>query len=91
MNSCSLRLKIERATIIADLLKLVTTTSKSRRKTNLMQSANLSSDQMNKYLDLLMRNGYVILDDGNMYKATNKGLRLLQNLEADYLRLKCKL
>jgi len=54
-----------------------------------MQSANLSTDQMNKYLDLLIRNGYVIVD-GYMYKPTSRGLRLLQNLETEYLKLKIR-
>ena len=80
--------KRDRATIIADILKSVRY-SKSRRKTNIMQSANLSTDQMNKYLDLLLRNGYVILD-GCKYKPTLKGLELLENLETDYLKIKIR-
>lgn len=80
--------KRDRATIIADILKSVRY-SKSRRKTNIMQSANLSTDQMNKYLDLLLRNGYLILD-GRKYKPTPKGLELLENLETDYLKIKLR-
>lgn len=81
--------KRDRATIIADILKSVSFTPKGRRKTNIMQSANLSSTQVNKYLDLLMRNGYVIVD-GYLYRPTSRGLRFLHNLESDYLRLKIR-
>ena len=78
--------KRDRATIIADILKSIRSSPKGRRKTNIMQSANLSSDQLNKYLDLLMRNGYIIVDE-HLYKPTSKGLELLENLETDYLKL----
>ncbi len=82
--------KRDRATIIADILKSIRSSAKGRRKTNIMQSANLSSDQMNKYLDLLIRNGYVI-EDGHLYKPTSRGLRFLENLETDYLKLKVRI
>jgi len=77
--------KRDSATIIADIIKSLGENPRGKRKTNIMQSANLSFDMVNKYLDLLLRNGYVILDDGNMYKPTGKGLRFLKNLESDYL------
>jgi len=80
--------KRDRPTIMADILKSVTGTQRGKRKTNIMQSANLSSDLVNKYLDVLLRNGFVVLADGYMYKPTSKGLRFLQNLENDYLKLK---
>lgn len=80
--------KRDRATIISDILKSLIHSGIGKRKTRLKQSANLSTEQVNKYLDLLMRNGYVILADGCLYKPTGKGLRFLQNLESDYLRLK---
>jgi len=77
----------DRLTIIADILKCVSEYGKDRRKTNIMQSANLNHTLVNKYLDLLLRNGYVVLDDGCMYKPTSKGLRFLYNLEIDVLKL----
>jgi len=79
------------ATIIADILKAVGESSRGKRKTNIMQSANLSYDQVNKYLDLLMRNGYIMLDDGYLYKPTGKGLRFLENLQAEYLKMRNRL
>lgn len=54
-----------------------------------MQSANLSTEQVNKYLDLLMRNGYIIVD-GRLYKPTSRGLELLENLQTEYLKLKVR-
>ena len=84
----SLFKKRDRATIIADILKSASY-SKGKRKTNIMQSANLSTEQMNKYLDLLLRNGYLILN-GCRYKPTSKGLKFLENLEADYLKIKMR-
>ena len=77
----------DRVTIIADILKSVSENGKGKRKTNIMQSANLNYPLVNKYLELLMRNGYVVLDDGRMYKPTSKGLKFLQNLETDVLKL----
>mgnify|MGYP001111078963 CR=1 FL=1 len=82
--------KRDRATIVADILKSVGSSFKGRRKTNIMQCANLSFDQANKYLEVLLSNGYVILDGGYMYRLTTKGLTFLRNLETDYLRLKFK-
>lgn len=79
--------KRDRVTIIADILKSVKYNPTGKRKTKIMQSANLSFEQMNKYLDLLLRNGYVIVD-GQMYKPTSRGLAFLDFIEADYLKMK---
>lgn len=81
--------KRDRVTIIADILKSLNYSKGGRRKTNIMQSANLSYDQLNKYLDLLIRNGYVIVE-GQMYKPTSRGLEFLQTVENDYLKLKTR-
>lgn len=83
--------KRDRATIISDILKSLSRSGRGRRKTQVKQSANLSTDQVNKYLDLLIRNGYVILAEGYLYKPTSKGLRFLQNLESEWLRLKYRI
>jgi len=81
--------KRDRVTIIADILKSIRYSKKGRRKTNIMQSANLNYDQLNKYLDLLIRNGYVIVE-GQIYKPTSRGLEFLETIEADYLKLRIK-
>lgn len=80
--------KRDRANIISDILQSLIRSGMGKRKTQLKQSANLSTDQVNKYLDLLIRNGYIILTDGYLYKPTPKGLRFLENLESEYLKLK---
>jgi len=41
---------------------------------------------LNKYLDLLLRNEYVKVEEG-IYKPTTKGLKLLQNLDIEYLKM----
>lgn len=81
--------KRDRVTIIADILKSLNYSKRGRRKTNIMQSANLSYDQLNKYLDLLMRNGYVVVE-GQMYKPTSRGLEFLETVENDYLKLRTR-
>jgi len=78
----------DRATIIGDILISLARRPEGKRKTNIKQSANLSSDLLNKYLDLLLRNGYVILEDGEVYKLTPRGLKLLQNLDFEYLKMR---
>jgi predicted transcriptional regulator len=81
--------KRDRVTIIADIIKSVRYNPRGKKKTNIMQSANLSFEQMNKYLDLLLRNGYIIVDD-QMYRPTSRGLAFLESVETDYLKLKTK-
>ena len=77
----------DRATIIADILGSLVRNPRGRRKTNIMQSANLSNAMSNKYLDLLLRNDFVKVEDGSLYKPTTKGLKLLQNLDIQYLKM----
>ena len=77
----------DRAKIIADILSSLVVRPEGKRKTNIMQSANLSSDLLNKYLDLLLRNGYIMVEGSSIYKLTPRGLRLLQNLDIEYLRI----
>ena len=81
--------KRDRATIIADILKSLRYNPRGKRKTKIMQSANLSYDQLNKYLDLLMRNGYVMVE-GHMYKPTSRGLEFLETVEGNYLKMKMR-
>lgn len=80
----------DRATIIGDILSALCINPRGRRKTNIKQSAGLSNDMLNKYLDLLLRNGYVLIENGDVYKLTQRGLRLLQNLDVEYLRMSMK-
>jgi predicted transcriptional regulator len=76
----------DRATIIADILGSLVGNPRGKRKTNIKQSANLSTCLLNKYLELLLHNDFVI-EDGGIYKPTTKGLKLLQNLDIQYLKM----
>jgi len=77
----------DRATIIADILNSLVRNPQGKRKTNIRQSANLSTGLLNKYLDLLLSNGFVKVENGEIYKPTTKGLKLLQNLDIEYLKM----
>jgi len=83
----------DRVSIISDILKTVKNSSrKGKRKTQIMQSANLNYDQINKYLALLISNGYIKAErsqihGGSVYRATSKGLDFVEVLETQNLRL----
>lgn len=81
--------KRDRATIIADIIKSVRYNPSGKRKTHIMRNANLNFDQINKYLDLLIRNGYIV-SDGRVYKPTARGLEFLETVESDYLKLRTR-
>jgi predicted transcriptional regulator len=80
----------DRATIIADILASLVEKPDGKRKTNIKQSANLSSDLLNKYIDLLLRNGYIMINNGDIYRLTQRGLKLWQNLDFEYLKMRMK-
>jgi len=83
----------DRVSIIGDILKTVKNSSKKgKRKTQIMQSANLNFDQVNKYLALLITNGYIKVERleirrGFVYRMTSKGLDFVKVLEGENLRL----
>ncbi|NIQ07533.1 MAG: hypothetical protein GWO20_17975, partial [Candidatus Korarchaeota archaeon] len=49
----------DRLTIIIDILKAIKNSKKGRRKTQIMQSANLNYAQMKKYLSYLLDCGMI--------------------------------
>jgi len=77
----------DRALIIADILCSLIRRPQGTRKTHIKQSANLSTPLLEKYLSLLLLNGLVKVDDEGIYRSTTKGLRVLQDLNVDYLRM----
>ena len=77
----------DRATIIADILNSLVNNPRGKKKTNIRQSANLSSYMSDKYLDFLLRNDFIKIEEGGIYKPTTKGLRLLQNIDVHYLKM----
>jgi len=85
-------MKRDRVTIIRDILRAVKDFKREEgiRKTNIMQSANLSSDQFKKYLTLMYINGLVKFD-GDGYRLTEKGLAFLNMFEDMKLTLRMQM
>jgi len=79
--------KRDRVSICVDILETLKNKREGKRKTNLMQSANLSTDQIRKYLELLYLNGMVKID-GNAYKLTPRGAEFLEIFRRLNLTLK---
>lgn len=79
--------KRDRVSIIVAILETLNNKREGRRKTNIMQSANLSTDQVGKYLELLYING-MVKKDGNIYQVTHRGVEFLDIFEQLNLKLK---
>jgi len=58
--------------IVYDMLFAISQSKKGLRRTRIMYYANLSHDQLKKYLDILLLNGF-IEDHEGFYQITNKG------------------
>lgn len=71
----------DRAEIINDILKSIRESRWGRKKTQIMQTANLNHIQMNKYLRYLVSRGFLELTDKGNIVITEKGTRFLQFLE----------
>jgi len=84
-------MKRDRVTILRDILRAVKDARReSIRKTNIMQSANLSTDQFKKYLTLMYINGLIKID-GDGYQLTDRGLAFLNMFEDMKLTLRTKM
>jgi predicted transcriptional regulator len=79
--------KRDRVSICVDILETLKSKREGKRKTKIMQSANLSTDQIRKYLELLYLNGMVKMD-GNSYQLTRRGAEFLEIFEHLNLTLK---
>lgn len=71
----------DRKTILADILKAVSDGKKGKKKTQIMQSANLSYAQTKKYLSYLLRRGFISFTEERTYVITDKGSMFLQLTE----------
>jgi predicted transcriptional regulator len=69
------------------ILETLKNKHEGRRKTNIMQSANLSTDQVKKYLELLYLNG-MVKKIGDSYQLTRRGWEFLETFERLNLQLK---
>jgi predicted transcriptional regulator len=71
----------DRMTIVSDILKTVKDSRSGKRKTQIMQSANLNYIQLDKYMRYLLKCGFLrITDKGRIY-ITEEGGRFLLLLE----------
>ena len=71
----------DRMTIVSDILKTVKESRSGKRKTQIMQSANLNYVQLDKYMRYLLKCGFLrITDKGKIY-LTEEGGRFLLSLE----------
>ena len=55
-----------------------------RKKTHLMYQSNLCYDQLNYYMEFLLKKGFLEeknKSQGSLYNITNKGKEFLKNIE----------
>jgi len=71
----------DRMAIIRDILETVKESKNGRKKTQIMQSANLNYAQTKKYLKYLTNCGFLLPTQRQTYTITNKGSRFLQFVE----------
>jgi predicted transcriptional regulator len=79
--------KRDRVSIIVAILETLKEKHDGKRKTNIMQGANLSTDQVRKYLELLYING-LVKNEGGIYQVTRRGVEFLDIFERLNLQLK---
>jgi predicted transcriptional regulator len=72
--------KRDRVSICVAILETLKSRHEGKRKTNIMQSANLCTDQVSKYLELLYLNG-MVKKYGNVYQLTRRGVEFLEVFE----------
>jgi len=78
----------DRAGIISDILTSINNSRSGRKKTQIMQSANLNYLQTTKYLDYMTNCGYIVATQEATYILTDKGARFLQIGETQELRMR---
>jgi predicted transcriptional regulator len=77
----------DRASIIVDIVDSVNGDPRGKTKTSIMRSANLSLDQTNKYIDLLMvcdmlrATDPISSQEVARYKLTEKGLKFAREFD----------
>ena len=59
---------------------ILTTSSKGVKKTHIMYRANLSHQQLEKFLEFLTSKG-LLIKDGDYYNTTGKGLVFIEEFE----------
>lgn len=77
----------DRASIMSDILASVRTAKEGRRKTQIMQSANLNYIQTKKYLNYMLYCGFIVVTERETYVITAKGSRYLQTTMMERIHL----
>ncbi|MGD8564927.1 MAG: winged helix-turn-helix domain-containing protein [Candidatus Bathyarchaeota archaeon] len=67
----------DRVTIIIDILNSIRRSRQGKKKTQIMQSANLNYGQMKRYLDYLTNQGFLEVNGRRTYVLTSKGSEFL--------------
>ncbi len=78
----------DRAGIMSDILMAISNSRNGKKKTQIMQSANLNYLQTTKYLDYMTNCGYIVATQDATYVLTDKGARYLQLGETQELRIR---
>jgi predicted transcriptional regulator len=73
-------MKRSRNEIISQILEIC---KKGASKTKIVYQANLNFRTVNPYLDLLIKNDLIQINDGRaiLYETTPKGIRLLESIK----------
>jgi predicted transcriptional regulator len=71
----------DRLAIIGDILSSVRNSKEGRRKTQIMQSANLNYIQTKKYLSYMYNCGFLVITQKETYVMTARGARFLHLIE----------
>lgn len=64
--------------IICEILK---NAKKEIRQTRLMYKANLSNQQLKRYLEMLEPKGFLVKTQKELWKTTKKGVRLIETFQ----------
>jgi predicted transcriptional regulator len=76
----------DRTSIMTQILETVHTSRDGRKKTQIMQSANLNYLQTKKYLNYMMNCGFLIVTERETYIITEKGHKFLYSIELERIR-----
>lgn len=76
----------DRMSIVGDILQSVKNSREGRKKTQIMQSANLNYIQTKKYISYLLDCGFLGITEKETYVITKKGSRFLQLVEVQRIQ-----
>jgi len=73
----------DRGGIICDILTTCENSHEGRKRTQIMQSANLNYIQAKKYLDFMITCGYISVTQKETYVVTPRGCKYLQMIKIE--------